>query len=204
MAENYYFIFVANQEPVNLDRLLLKLGLAEYEPAEEVDLHHTNKPKTLYVGHYHNSLIFAHPDLPFQFFKAESSETEKKFIACFPDTEIAALIENTTVGLFGFSIIEKGRKIRMKDGADNKYFNDFGELLPEEKESRQEILLDEEEIEGLREDGMEDDEIERHIQFQADWGVPNLISKRYLGEYHGAIEASKVKMIKYRIKQNNG
>ncbi len=68
------------------------------------------------MGYYNKSLIFAHPDLPLYFFGEDASEMEKRFVACFPDTEIAALIENTAVNSFGFSIIQNGQKLRMKDG----------------------------------------------------------------------------------------
>lgn len=140
-----------------------------------------NKPTTLCIGHYNHCLIFAHPYLPFHFFGPSTTQTEQRFIACFPDTEIAALLENSTLNLFGFSIIQNGQKIRMKDGADHDYFNDFGTLLQEE-ESREKSPVEQAEIEDMRADGMDEEEIKQYIQFQADWGVPNRISKRYLGE----------------------
>lgn len=202
MAENHYFIFIANQPLPDITQLLPKLGLAQYKPVAEVELWQTNKPDTLFVGHYNNSLIVAHPTLPFHFFGEGSSETEKRFIACFPNTEIAALIENTTVNLVGFSIIQNGQKIRMKDGADNKYFNDFGALIQEEKESLLKSHIDPEEIEDMQEAGMDEEEIEQHLQFQSDWGVPNLISKRYLGDYLSNIKG-KVKIIKYELSNND-
>jgi hydroxymethylpyrimidine pyrophosphatase-like HAD family hydrolase len=198
MAENHYFIFVTNQPSPDVAQLLPKLGLEEYEPVGEVDIRDTNKPETLYVGHYNGCLIFAHPSMPFEFFGDDATETEKRFIACFPNAEIATLIENTTVDLFGFSIIQNGRKVRMKDGSDNKFSTDFGEPVEEEKENRWQDQFDEEEIESLREDGMDEEEVEEYIKFQNAWGMPNRISKRYLGECFGAIEPGKVKMTKYR------
>jgi hypothetical protein len=202
MAENHYFIFVSNQPSPDFTQLLPKLGLVGYEPDTEVDLTDTNKPDTLYAGYYNNCLIFAHPDLPFHFFNKIPSETEKRFIACFPEAEIAALLENTTVNMFGYSIFQNGRKIRMKDGSDNKYYNDFGELVQEEKEARLEEYVSEEEIEEMREYEMDEEEIAQYIRFQSDWGVPNLITKRYLGEYFGAIGRGKVKITKYKLRTN--
>jgi hypothetical protein len=38
----------------------------------------------------------------------------RRFIDTFPENEIAVLIENSTVGLFSFAIIDHGEKIRMK------------------------------------------------------------------------------------------
>jgi hypothetical protein len=200
MAENHYFVFVTDQPSVDVDQLLPKLGLTDYEPVREVDLRDTNRPETLYVGHYNNCLIFAHPALPFEFFGEDTSETEKQFVALFPDVEIAALVENTTMDLFGFSIIQNGRKVRMRDGSDNEFFIDFGEPVQEEKENRWQDQFDEEEMESLREDGMDEEEIAQYVQFQTAWGMPNRISKRYLGEYFGTIEPAKVKMVEYRVR----
>ncbi len=85
MAENHYFVFVTNQPAVDVAQLLPKLGFADYEPLKEVDLLDTNKPETLYIGHYNNCLILAHPDLPFEFFGEEVTETEGRFVALFPE-----------------------------------------------------------------------------------------------------------------------
>ncbi len=50
MAENHYFIFVANQPVTDISQLLSKLGLAHYEPVEEVDLWETNNQIPCFVG----------------------------------------------------------------------------------------------------------------------------------------------------------
>lgn len=195
MAWNKYYIFVKSPGSTDLNAILQKLNLGHYKPVEEVPLHLSNKPETLFAGLYNDCLMLVHPDLPFQFFTDEQSETERLFMQTFPDAEIAALLENSTVDLFGFAVVEKGKKIRMKDGSDGEIFHDEGEPLPEEEESLEETLQDMRE--ELRDEGLSEEEVKEEVSFEAAWRVPNLLSKRYLGEYVGAIDTEKVRLTMY-------
>ncbi|TPG58954.1 DUF6928 family protein [Hymenobacter nivis] len=197
MAWNKYYVFVKAPESNDLDALLTSLGLGHYKPVEEVPLHDSNKPKTLFAGFYQGNLLLVHPDLAFHFFGEGQSETEQLFTQTFPGKEIAALIENSTVGLFGYAVLEDGHKIRMKDGADGEIYHDAGELLPEEQEILAEEIFGEEELDEMREDGMSEEEVQAMVSFEASWRVPNLLSARYLGEPVGAIDTAQVMLTRY-------
>lgn len=110
MAWNKYYIFVQSPRLTDIDKILSKLNLAHYKAAKKVPLHYSNKPQTLFAGFYNGNLLIVHPDLPFHFFGITQTETEKLFINTFPGSEIAALIENSTVGLFSYAIIDDGKK----------------------------------------------------------------------------------------------
>jgi hypothetical protein len=197
MAWNKYYIFVKAPESSDMDALLVSLGLGHYQPVEEVPLHYSNKPETLFAGFYQGNLLLVHPDLAFHFFGEGQSETEQLFIQTFPGREIAALIENSTVGLFGYAVLENGHKVRMKDGCDGEIYNDAGELLPEEQEILAEEIFGEDELDEMREDGMSEEEVQATVSFEASWRVPNLLSARYLGEPVGAIDTKQVMLTRY-------
>jgi hypothetical protein len=197
MAWNKYYIFVKSPQLTDTTEILHKLGLAQYNPTEQVPLHYSNKPETLFVGFYRDSLLLVHPELPFQFFGDAPSETEKLFLSTFPGCEIAALIENSTVGLFGYAVIENGQKIRMKDGCDGEIYNDRGELLPEEQEILAEEIFGEEELDEMREDGLSEEEVAATVSFEASWRVPSLLTKRFLGVPVGAINTEQVQLTRY-------
>ena len=198
MSWNKYYIFVKAPKLTDTNEILSKLNLSQYKRKTEVPLHYSNKPKTLFMGFYNGNLLIVHPDLAFDFFNDVQTETEKLFVDTFPDSEIAALVENGTVGLFSYAIVNKGRKIRMKDGSDGEIFHDSGERLPEEKAALSGKIFEDEEIEEMREDGMSDSEVEARIKFEASWRVPNLLTKRYLGDCgfnrHGQSNAYDVRM----------
>jgi len=69
--------------------------------------------------------------------------------------------------------------------------------LPEEKEILSGKIFEDEEIEEMREDGMSDHEVEARINFEASWRVPNLLTKRYLGETVDSIDTDKVMLTMY-------
>lgn len=197
MAWNKYYIFVKSPKVTDISVILSKLNLTEYKPIEEVPLHYSNKPQTLFTGFYNGNFLIVHPDLPFHFFSDTPTDTEKLFIDTFPNSEIAALIENSTVGLFSYAIIDHGHKIRMKDGSDGEIYHDEGELLPEEKEVLSEKIFEDDEIEEMKEDGMSDEEVDAMIKFEASWRVPNRLTKRYLGELVGSMDTDKVMLTMY-------
>jgi hypothetical protein len=197
MAWNKYYIFVKSPQLTDITEILSKLNLKKYKPTKEVPLHISSKPQTLFTGTYNGNLLIVHPDLPFDFFTDTQSETEKLFIDTFPANEIAALIENSTVGLFSYAIIDKGQKIRMKDGSDGEIYHDEGELLPEEREVLSEKIFGDDEIEEMKENGMSDEEVDSMIKFEASWRVPNRLTKRYLGETLGSMNTDKVILTMY-------
>lgn len=197
MAWNKYYIFITSPKLTDMNAIMSKLNLQHYKPVKEVPLHYSNKPETLFAGFYNGNLLIVHPDLPFHFFGDTMSDTENLLVDMFPGSEIAALIENSTVGLFSYAIIDNGQKIRMKDGADGEIYHDTGGLLPEEKEILSGEIFGEEEIEEMKNDGMSNEEVDAMIKFEASWRVPNLLTKRYLGETAGSIDTNKVMITMY-------
>jgi hypothetical protein len=113
----------------------------------------------LFAGFYQGNLLLVHPDPAFYFFGEGQSETERLFIQTFHGKEIAALIENSTVELFGYAILKNEHKVHMKDGSDSEIYHDAGELLPEEKVILAEEIFGEDELDEMREDGISEDEV---------------------------------------------
>ena len=197
MAWNKYYIFIKSPSLTTSETILAKLNLEQFKPKEEVPLHFSNKPQTLFTGFYKDSFLIVHPDIAFHFFGEKQSDTEKLFVDAFPDSEIAVLVENSTVGLYGYAIIDNGKKVRMKNGCDGEVYYDQGDLLPEEKEIFAKKIFDDETLEEMRSDGMSEEEIQSMINHEASWRVPNLLTKRYLGETVNAIDTSKIILTKY-------
>lgn len=199
MAWNQYYIFVKGAEINDLNDILRQLNLSHYKPLRDVSLADTNKPSTLFAGVYNGNLLLVHPDLVFKFFGANQSEEEKCFIRAFPGAEIAALVSNESVGLFSYAIVIKGEKIRMKDGCDGEIYNDFGDLLQEERDVLSEKIFMDDELEEMKENGMSESEIQGLIKFEASYRVPNRLTKRYLEEPALSINPEKVKLTMYTL-----
>ena len=197
MAWNKYYIFVTATDKEALHNLLQKLNLGHYKPVKEVQLHYSNKPETMFTGFVKNNLHLIHHDHPFHFFRNEPTETKTLFCKTFPHSEIAVLVENSTVGLFSFALIRNGRKVRMMDGSNVHICHDEGAPLPEEEEILAGAIFGEEEIAEMKAEGMSDEEVEAVIRFEALWRVPNLMTRRYLGEPVGSMHPDRVKLTMY-------
>jgi hypothetical protein len=197
MAWNKYYIFVSNQEKTDFETILPQLGLGGYKTeGEEVNLYDTNKPKTLFATNFNGVLMLVHPELVFEFYTQEPTETERKFINCFPNSEIAILYHNETVSGFGFSIIQNGKRIRLKDGTDGEIYNDFGVTLKEEEELLIQQLFEDDELEEIQED-MDEEEFQNFIAFEKSIHVPIELTKRYLGQRIDEIDGENMKFIKF-------
>jgi len=199
MAWNRYYIFVKNIRSTELSDILPKLNLGHYKPLREVTLSATNKPTTLFAGFYNGNLMLVHQELVFKFFGPVQSEEEMRFIETFPESEIAVLVLNESVGLFSFALIDRGTKIRMKDGCDGEIYNDVGAPLPEEMEVRSEEIFMEEDLESMKEDGMTEADIQAMIEFEASYRVPDRLTKRYIGGDILSMDTDIVKLIMYSL-----
>jgi hypothetical protein len=197
MAWNKYYIVVTNQQGATPTDILTKLGLNGYQPVGAANFFQTNKSDDLFIGTYQDKLIIASPDLTYGMFATEPSDIEKSFVAAFPSSEIAALAENSTVGEFGYSLIENGQRKRLKHGCDGEIYVDFGEMLPEEQEILAGHIFDPEELDEMRED-MDEEEVQNMVTFEASWRAPGQISKRYFGDSIDNLDADAIKLTRFR------
>jgi hypothetical protein len=197
MAWNKYYIVVTNQQETTSTEILTKLGLNDYQPAGEANFHQTNKSDDLFIGSYKDKLVIANPDLTYGFFAAEPSNIEKRFVTAFPSSEIAALAENSTVGEFGYSLIDNGQRKRVKHGCDGEIYTDIGETLPEEQEILAGHIFDSEELDEMREE-MDEEEVQNMVNFEASWRTPAAISKRYFGDPIDKLKTDAIRLTRYK------
>lgn len=197
MSWNKYYIVITNQQGTSSGEVVSKLGLNNYTAAGEAHFLATNKSDDLFIGTYQDQLIIASPDLTYKFFASQPSDVEKKLVALFPASEIAALAENGTVDEFGYAIIDKGQRIRVKHGCDGEIYTDIGELLPEEQTILAGHIFDPEELDEMRED-MDEQEVQNTVMFEASWRTPAEISKRYFGDRIDNLDTDAIRLIRYK------
>jgi hypothetical protein len=197
MAWNKYYILVTNQQGVTPTETLTKLNLTSYQPVGQANFHQTNKSDDLFIGSYKDKLVIADPYLTCEFFATEPSDIEKKFVAAFPTSEIAALAENSTVGEFGYTIIDNGQRIRVKHGCDGEIYTDIGEPLAEELAILAGHIFDPQELDEMRKE-MDEDEVQSKVTFEASWRTPAEISKRYFGHRIDNLNTDAIKLTRYK------
>lgn len=194
MAWNKYYVFIKGAGVKDVEELLMK----ELSPEKEVDLFDTNKPQTLFAGEYNGCLVLVEKDLPFEFFGAGLKARAKALVDLFPEAEIGALLQNASVGQYGYTVIREGRRIRTKHGSEEVVYFEFGTPLDEEQESPDEPLFEEEELEDMREDGLSEKEIREIMRFEKDFRVPGKLVKRFLGKVFNELDPAELKLTRYR------
>jgi hypothetical protein len=197
MAWNKYYIVVTDQGLLAPTEVLTKLNLTGYELQGDALFQQTNKSNDLFIGTYEDKLVIANPDLTYGFFGEQPSQIETQFIAAFPDSEIAALAENSTVGEFGYNIITRQQRVRVKHGCDGEIYTDVGELLPEEESIKEGHIFDPEEMDEMREN-MEEEEVQNLVDFEASWRAPAEISKRYFGVPVDSLGQAAIKLTRFK------
>ena len=180
--------FIIVQKPVAIDHLtLLKhlgfsgLSKTDNEPFEVAIYPEDNK---VYIGSYKDNLLICAPDIPLQLFEDEPSWLEKKLKSLFPQSELCAIVLQSTVNLWGYSVIVNGQKRARAGSADDGTFLSIGDPLEEEKELLSKSTIDEEGnriylLEDFPDEPFQEDQVGENFVFS--------ICKRYFGaELHSA------------------
>ena len=94
------------------------------------------------IGKLGNHMLIVNPYLVFKFYTPNISDFEYNFCQLLPKSEIAILSLYSVINSYGFAIIKKGKRIRVKYGADEQVYFDYGKKLKEEIEVEKDSLDD--------------------------------------------------------------
>lgn len=108
------------------------LAAVDKQPVEAVINPDANK---VYLGMYNDNLLICDAGVPLQFFENTETSAERQIAQLFPNSEICVITLHSAVNLWGYTVIQNGRKIRARAGsADDGTFIDIGAPLAEERE----------------------------------------------------------------------
>ena len=134
----------------------------------------------VYIGNYKNNLLICAPDIPMHIIENNGVEAEKILTKLFPDSEICSIVLHSTVNLWGYSIIKRGERIRVRAGsAEDGTFIDLGEPLEEEENILNKSVIDEV---GQRTYAFEEIDNEVMTEDQVGENFVFAICSRYFGE----------------------
>lgn len=185
MSWNKYCIVITNVEETDLIKAVHLTGYHILTPSSDVDFRtaFNNRGDEMPFGLIDNCLWIISPTQVEKFFAEEPSALEKNLCKKFPNSTILALEENSTVDSFGFSLIQKGQRVRVLNGCDGEYYYDFGNPIDEENYCYRQVLedfSDEEKDEITENEGKEG--LEKHLLFESKWRVPFELFKNVYGK----------------------
>lgn len=135
-------IIIENKEQKEDDDKILKaLDKEDFEFQEElsIDFDFYQKDESICIGYYNDNIII----LDDYQIKAKSLERakglklikeEKQLVDLFPNAEILTVACHSAMNYHGYSLIQNGKKIRLKRISSDEKLLEFGERFEEEKQ----------------------------------------------------------------------
>lgn len=181
MSWKIYLIIINNAANINTADIPQKLGLGNAKPTKEISLHEAQYAKGTSVGKFGDKIFIVSQDLVFNFYDKVPSEFEKGICEAFPHSEIAILTLNGTVDLYGYNIINNGKRQRVKSGADLDLYVDYGNPLPEEIALSKEKIFDDEELKEIKADNS-NEQVKKILDQEISIRTTFRLTKRYFGK----------------------
>jgi len=173
---------------INLD-LLNSLGFKDFEFIGESEFNIGPEFGETYITNYKGSLIIANSSLGWQFAKPTQTQAEKKFLEKFPNSEI---IQVSIGHGLSYCVFQNGQKIRLREAGDEIY-QDFGNPLPEEIESRKLELISKEDLEEMREE-LTEEEIQNEMELEVTYDTTFELTKRIFGKRYDELAIPEYNM----------
>jgi len=157
--------------------------LDNLKPITEVSFYSAQSvDKGICIGKYEDKILIVSQDRIFGWYEKEATPFERQIISLFPNSEIAALTLYDTVGLYGYSIIKDGKRVRIKSGADSEVYIDIGDKLKEEDDVIKKEIFSPDEMKEMKQKYTAG-EVERFVENEVGVRVTSALLLRYFTNY---------------------
>jgi len=181
MSLKLYLIIITNAANINLTELPAKLDI-KGQPGQTITLAEAQYRDSPSVGYYGDKIIIVSGEKVFDFYEKTSTAREKQLCALFPKSEIVVLALNSTVDLYGFSLIRNGQRVRVKSGNDEQQFINDGEPLIEEQQLVTNPPFSPEEMNTIAADHPDKNEREHYLDMEYSVKTVEILIGKYLGQ----------------------
>lgn len=175
-------IIVNSDNEFDKDEIFESLGYYKLKSIDKQYFESVINPddEKIYIGKYNGNTIICIQDLPLESLDSTVSRAERILSTKFPDTDIVTFALHSVVNLWGYSIVNNGKKLRVRAGSsEGGTMVEFGEITEEEKElfSKSKLNSTGERVfvfDTMPDEEFQDDQVGENFVFD--------ISKKYLGE----------------------
>jgi hypothetical protein len=181
--DKFYLIIITHALNMSIANVKAKLGLDDLKPIAEVSFYNAQSiEKGVCIGKYDDKILIVSQDKIFGFYEREVAPFEKHITSLFPDSEIAALTLYDTVDLYGYSISQNGKRIRVKSGADSEVYINTGNKLKEEDDVLKEEIFSADEMKEMKQK-YTSKEVEHFVENEVGVRVTHALLLRYFNNY---------------------
>jgi hypothetical protein len=181
--DKFYLIIITHALNMSIANVKAKLGLDTLKPIAEVSFYNAQSiDKGICIGKYDDKILIVSQDRIFGFYEKEATSFEMQMTSLFPNSEIAALTLYDTVDLYGYSIIQDGKRVRVKSGADSEVYIDVGNRLKEEEDVLKKEIFSADEMKEMKQK-YTSKEVERFVENEVGVRVTHALLLRYFNNY---------------------
>jgi len=195
-----YLIIITNAINTSISNVKSDLGLSNLVPGNEISLFKAQyNGKGICIGKYNDKILIVSQEKVFNFYDKAISSFEKQICDLFPNSEITVLTLYSTVDLYGYAIIEKGVRQRIKSGADNDVYIDYGNKIKEEDDIAKEKIFDDSEMAEMEREYSKND-IKKMVDKEISVRVTSRLLRRYFGKDEKEIDSNfdSIKLVEYQ------
>jgi hypothetical protein len=178
------FIIINKPSTFDKEKLIKEFGYQNLTKIKDEPFNAVINPddNVVYIGTYNNNFLICAYDIPMDFFEDNLSPTEEILIRNFPTSEICSIILHSVVNLWGFAVIQNGKKVRAIAGSESDgTFIEMGEPLEEEKELLSKSTIDENGIRTYLLESIDDEPDEPYPEDTVGEEFVFSICERYFG-----------------------
>ena len=129
----YGLIAIKLNQTTTIDQIIQKLGI-DLDINDKTTLLEAIQNVDNRIGLYNDNLFLCSNEI-FSLFEDQHSGLLARLLTIYNKETICAVYYDSVSDQFGFAYCEKGKRIRIKYGEQNKIWVDFGEQLSIEKET---------------------------------------------------------------------
>ena len=181
--DKFYLIIITHALNMSVATVKAKLGLDNLKPITEISFYNAQSvDKGICIGKYEDKILIVSQEKIFGLFGKDVTPFEKGITELFPKSEIAALTLYDTVDLYGYSIIQDGKRVRVKSGADSKVYIDIGDKLKEENDVLKTEIFSPDEMKEMKQK-YTSKEVERFVENEVGVRVTHALLLKYFNNY---------------------
>jgi hypothetical protein len=174
-------IIINSEQKFDKDEFFNSLGFYDLKKGDKQPFESVINPDDdkIYIGNYNGNTIICLQHLTFEAIDPSLSRAEVILSNTFQDTDIVTFILHSVVNLWGYSIVNNGKKVRVRAGDSEELIIERGEILEEEKELFSKSKLNDKGervyiFDDMPDDEFSDDQVGENFVFD--------ISTKYLGQ----------------------
>lgn len=174
-------IIINSEQKFDKDEFFNSLGFYDLKKNDKQPFESVINPDDdkIYIGNYNGNTIMCLQHLTFEAIDSSLSRAEVILSNTFQDTDIVTFILHSVANLWGYSIVNNGKKVRVRAGDSEELIIESGEILEEEKELFSKSKLNDKGervyiFDDMPDDEFSDDQVGENFVFD--------ISAKYLGQ----------------------